>query len=215
MTGTRVDELLLRRDVAGLARVLDSKDAGTRLAAARALASIATSDPARPLISAGGEDESDRAIRLDAVQALERRCPNRAADLLAEALGDPNVERRLRAVEALASLGATAVGFLIVTLGRGGEDAHVRRAAALALEAIGGADAEGALRRYHGPARAVTVPEGADAATAGLVQFLTDPSFDADTRRGALLRLEHAGTPAAEDIVLQYHSKPMPAAAQD
>ena len=205
MTGGRVEDLLLRRDVAGLERALRSPDRDIRDAATCALATIATTQPPRPLISAGGEEESDRAIRLDAVNALSRHDAGLAVGLLTEALDTPDTSRRLCAVEALAALGS---GEAVEALGRVlalQDDWRVRRAAALALEAIGGTTADQALNAYHEPPRAIRVPDGADEGVERLARYLSDPAADAEARRGALLRLEQVGTGAAEAIVRQYH----------
>ncbi|GAB4324543.1 MAG: hypothetical protein Kow0010_06560 [Dehalococcoidia bacterium] len=205
MAGERVEDLLRRRDVAGLERALRSADRDLRGAAARALATIATTQPPRPLISAGGEEESDRAIRLDAVNALASHNSRLAVALLSEALESPDVSRRLFAVEALA---ATGSGEAIEALARvlaTDDEWQVRRAAALALEGTGGAAADHALNAYHKPPRAITVPEGAGERIEGLARYLSDPTADAEARRGALLRLEQLGTATSEAIVKQYH----------
>lgn len=206
MKDGRIDERMQRRDVPGLEQLLAGGDAGTRLAAARALATVATTAPRRPLISPDEDDDADRAVREGAIRALAGHDPALAVELLRETRRQGDTVRRLLAIEALALIGDDAAArALAEVLGDEREDAITRRAATMALERIGTAVADRALERYHAAARPISMAAGVGEAVGRLAQFLRDPGVDAETRRGALLRLEHTPGAAVSRIIEQYH----------
>jgi HEAT repeat protein len=130
-----VDKMAEKADVKGLMRTLSKdRDVAIRVAAAYALASLA-SDEACPALLAALEDPSPD-VRQAAVQALAAQGGEPVVDALLKALRDPDEAVSQGAVRALGALGdARAVGPLLALAE--GEQPYLRDLAADALVALG------------------------------------------------------------------------------
>ncbi|MDP2796833.1 MAG: HEAT repeat domain-containing protein [Methanoregula sp.] len=132
--GPDVKELIRRRDIVGLARLLEHKDPQIQYEAAEALGNIGDESAVGPLITALKRDEFS-GVRWKAAEALSK-IGNPAVDLLIATLQYPDDDVRWKAAIALGEIGnPDAIEPLIQLLSD--DDRFVRSRAAHALSMIG------------------------------------------------------------------------------
>ena len=129
-----VKKFIERRDIAGLARLLEHKDPQVQYEAAEALGNLGDEMAVGPLINALKRDEFS-GVRWKAAEALSKM-GNPAVEPLIAALGHPDDDVRWKAAIALGGIGNTdAIGPLIALFSD--DDRFVRSRAAHALSMIG------------------------------------------------------------------------------
>ncbi|MDO8873019.1 MAG: HEAT repeat domain-containing protein [Methanoregula sp.] len=134
LLGPDVKKLTVRRDIVGLARLLEHKDPQIQYEAAEALGNIGDESAVGPLITALKRDEFS-GVRWKAAEALSK-IGNPAVELLIATLQYPDDDVRWKAAIALGEIGnPDAIEPLIQLLSD--DDRFVRSRAAHALSMIG------------------------------------------------------------------------------
>jgi len=193
--------------LAALVGALYAGDAGERVAAAGALASMPP-DRAVPAL-AGALLDPDPDLRRAAVASLGELATPGAMPLVVDRLADPDAGVRGAALEALSAAGPRAVPALVAALGKPEREVRLASAGLLVRSARQGHQAGDpvalslALEDWHGLARF-----GEDAIEP-LTGLLAHP--DPDLRLGAVVALGGIGGARAEDLIRLALADPSPA----